>query len=109
MTRYLRARRDGQSVGEGIDVAMAETGRAVTFTSLILICGFGIMVFGSIMTSVYFGLFAVIIILLALIGDLVFLPALLFIVDARARARVKDARPSPLPQQGPMGPPLPKG
>jgi hypothetical protein len=109
MTRYLRARRDGQSVREGIDVAMAETGRAVTFTSFILVCGFGIMVFGSIMTSVYFGLFAVIIILLALIGDLVFLPALLFIVDARAKARVKDALPSPLPQQGPMGPPLPKG
>ncbi|WP_347331304.1 efflux RND transporter permease subunit [Marinimicrobium locisalis] len=83
MNRYLLARRHGSSTHEAITRAMTESGRAVIFTSLVLVSGFSVMLLGSFIPYIYTGLFAATIMALALVGDLIFLPALLYWVDGR--------------------------
>lgn len=81
--RYLLARRQGSHTHEAITRAMTESGRAVIFTSLVLVSGFSVMLLGSFIPYIYTGLFAATIMALALLGDLIFLPALLYWVDGR--------------------------
>jgi hypothetical protein len=56
---------------------MLVKGRALISSSLILCIGFGVMVLSSFMPMIYFGLLSALIMLTALAGDLVFLPAIL--------------------------------
>lgn len=84
MSRYLTSKKSGLSTEESIRCAMNESGRAVLFTSLVLIFGFGVLIFGSFTTVINVGLFGSIIMSLALIGDLIFLPAILHYVDGDA-------------------------
>lgn len=83
MSRYLSARRAGSETHPAIVHAMTEAGRAVVFTSLVLVIGFSVMLLGSFIPYIYVGWFAATIMALALVGDLVFLPALLYAVDGR--------------------------
>jgi len=83
MNRYLLARRLGANTHAAITRAMTESGRAVVFTSLVLVSGFSIMLLGSFIPYIYTGLFAATIMALALVGDLIFLPALLYWIDGR--------------------------
>lgn len=84
MSRYLLYRRRGESTHEAIARAMKESGRAVVFSSMILVCGFSVLCFASFTTIIYVGLFGSIIMALALLGDLIFLPAILYSVDNRS-------------------------
>ncbi len=81
MSRYLMAGDNGASAPAAIERAMGESGRAVVFSSLVLVLGFSILCFASITTVIYVGLFGSIIMSLALLGDLLLLPALLYLVD----------------------------
>lgn len=81
MNRYLSIRRSGASTQHAIQRAMHESGRAVVFSSMVLVFGFSVLCFGSFTTVIYVGLFGSIIMALALLGDLVFLPAILYTVD----------------------------
>ena len=60
---------------------MQSAGRAVILTSIILISGFSVMLLGSFVSYIYVGLFSAIIMGLALAGDLIFMPALLYLFD----------------------------
>lgn len=84
LNRYLRAKHRGISTEAAIAQALNESGRAVIFTSVVLVSGFSVMLLGSFIPYIYTGLFAATIMALALLGDLIFLPALLFWVDAKA-------------------------
>lgn len=86
MNRYLLARRTGSDTHQAITRAMTEAGRAVVFTSIVLVSGFSVMLLGSFIPYIYTGLFAATIMALALVGDLIFLPALLYLVDGRTTA-----------------------
>ncbi|MBU2884144.1 MMPL family transporter [Gilvimarinus agarilyticus] len=81
MNRYLRAKQEGYNTRDAIAQAMNQAGRAVIFTSIVLVCGFSVMLLGSFIPYIYTGLFAATIMALALLGDLLFLPALLFVID----------------------------
>lgn len=81
LQRYLSARRQGQGVNQAITTAVSQAGRAVILTSIILISGFLMMLFSSFVPYVHTGLLAAFIMLMALIGDIVFLPALLALID----------------------------
>ena len=83
MNRYLRARKAGKTAEQAITVAANQAGRAVIFTSIVLVLGFSMMLFGSFIPYIYTGLFAASIMALALVGDLIFLPALLHLIDGR--------------------------
>ena len=81
VSRYVTGRRKGLSTDNAIREAMNEAGRAVIFTSIILVIGFGTMLFASLTPFINIGLFTAVIMGLALIGDLIVLPALLYIFD----------------------------
>ena len=83
MNRYLRARARGMTASDAITAASDQAGRAVIFTSIVLVLGFSMMLFGSFIPYIYTGLFAASIMALALLGDLIFLPALLHLIDGR--------------------------
>jgi len=51
---------------------------------MVLIFGFSVLIFGSFTTVINVGLFGSIIMSLALVGDLIFLPAILYYVDGDA-------------------------
>ena len=84
MSRYLMCKNAGQTTYESVTRAMNESGRAVLFTSMVLIFGFSVLIFGSFTTVINVGLFGSIIMSLALVGDLIFLPAILYYVDGDA-------------------------
>lgn len=81
MSRYLLAKNEGASTKQSIARAMNESGRAVVFSSMVLVFGFSVLCFASFTTIIYVGLFGSIIMSLALIGDLIMLPAILYLAD----------------------------
>jgi predicted RND superfamily exporter protein len=93
MSRYLSIRNTGASTHHAVQRAMNESGRAVVFSSMVLVFGFSVLIFGSFTTVIYVGLFGSIIMALALLGDLVFLPAILFLVDGRKDRQAEQRNP----------------
>lgn len=83
MSRYLLMRKRGNSVHASIQYAMHTSGRAVLLTSIILVSGFSVMLLGSFVSYIYVGLFSAMIMTFALIGDLFFMPAMLYVLDAK--------------------------
>ena len=81
MSRYLLMRKRGSSVHDAIQYAMHTSGRAVMLTSLILVSGFSVMLLGSFVSYIYVGLFSAMIMSFALVGDLIFMPAILYVLD----------------------------
>ncbi len=81
MSRYILHRKQSENVYEALQSAMASTGKAVILTSIILVSGFSVMLLGAFVSYIYVGLFSAMIMAFALIGDLLFLPALLFLFD----------------------------
>ncbi len=81
MVRYIKYKSTNFTTHQSIDLALRESGKAVIFTSLILVFGFSSMVFASLVPTVLFGVFSGLIMAFALLGDLLVLPALLFIFD----------------------------
>ena len=86
MSRYLAAKQNGASTRQAIEQAMRESGRAVIFSSAVLIIGFSVFCLASFTTIIYVGLFGSTIMFLALLGDLILLPAMLYWVDGDERA-----------------------
>ena len=81
MSRYLVYKKAGASTKTSLEHAMNESGRAVLFTSMVLVLGFSVLTFGTFTTVINVGLFGSAIMTLALLGDLIFLPAILYLVD----------------------------
>ena len=94
MSRYLLAKNEGASTKQSIARAMNESGRAVVFSSIVLVFGFSVLCFASFTTIIYVGLFGSIIMTLALVGDLIMLPAILYWADGDDDA--EDAELAPI-------------
>jgi predicted RND superfamily exporter protein len=84
LVRYRRARAEGQDIEGSVRSAILHAGNAIFLSTVVLGLGFSVFLLSSMMSSIYFGLFAVIIIVMALVGDLVFLPALMRVFDRDA-------------------------
>ncbi len=94
MSRYLKRRTMGDSVFTAMQSALATSGKAVILTSIILVTGFSVMLIGSFVSFIYVGLFSAMIMSFALIGDLIFMPALLFLFDRSIRHDEKSIQSS---------------
>jgi predicted RND superfamily exporter protein len=64
-------------VRDAIEAAIIETGRPIIFTSIVLSLGFLIFVFASFNPIIHFGILSALVIMLALVFDLVVLPAIM--------------------------------
>lgn len=82
LSKYLRARREkGYSSEEAIRYAFHTVAIALMVTTIVLVCGFGVLAFSSFKMNADMGLMTAMTLAIALIVDFLFLPALLLKVD----------------------------
>lgn len=86
ITNFNRLKREGRSTYEALVDIYAHTSPSLIATTLVLCAAFGVFVFATFTPNVYLGIMSAVILLIALLCDLVFLPALL--LDKRS---VSDA------------------
>jgi predicted RND superfamily exporter protein len=82
--RYSESRQQGAARRAAIEEALGHACRPVVVTSLVLAGGFACSVFGELETSREWGALAAVTILVALLGDLLLLPALILARPTRA-------------------------
>ncbi len=81
LNRYITARSAGSTTRRAIEEAMRRSGRALIFSSTVLVIGFSVFILASFTTMIHIGVFASLIMIFALLGDLFLLPAILYAVD----------------------------
>lgn len=77
LTEYQRHRVQGLRLADSLEAVIQRKGRAMISSSLILALGFGVLVLSRFMPVVHFGLLCAIIMVTAVIGDLLLLPAVI--------------------------------
>ena len=77
-------REDRGDVAQAIFTTTARTGAALTVTSVVLVVGLWVGVFGSFKPTTYFALLSGATMVVALVCDLVVLPACLVVMERRA-------------------------
>jgi len=86
LTKYLRARRqDGLDKPAAIEYAFNTVGLAILLNTIILASGFLVLAFSTFKVNVEMGILTAIAIVLALIIDFLFLPALLMLGHTQQR------------------------
>jgi hypothetical protein len=89
---FTSARRTSIDTVAAVSTAFARSGRAIVVTSIVLAVGFGAGAFGDLSSTIEFAVVASCVVVVALIGDLVTLPALLIFFDrSRASSRTSVA------------------
>jgi len=83
LVRLRRHVSEGVEVAEAIDLTMQQTGRPIILSSLILAAGFSALLIGSFHPTICFGLVSAFVLLMALVADLVVLPAALVVLRPR--------------------------
>ncbi len=82
MTKFLRGKREQGMAGEqAVLYAFEQVGTALVTTSVVLACGFFVLALSSFDVNSSIGLLVGITILIALVWDLLFLPAILLKID----------------------------
>lgn len=82
LSKYVRARREkGMNPREAIEYAFSTVGSALIVTSVILSIGFAVLMLSPFRMNATLGALSAITIIVALIADFTFLPALLAILD----------------------------
>jgi len=82
LSKYLRARREkGYSSEEAIRYAFHTVAIALMVTTIVLVCGFGVLALSSFKMNADMGLMTAMTLAIALIVDFLFLPSLLLKVD----------------------------
>ncbi|MFP3982645.1 MAG: efflux RND transporter permease subunit [Desulfurivibrionaceae bacterium] len=79
LIQYQRERGGGKGVGEAALRAMRIKGVPICTTSLILVGGFGILVFSHFVPTVQFGFLSALIMIFALVSDILILPSILIL------------------------------
>ena len=81
IVRYREERRSGLDTALAISNTFKGAGHAIVLTSILLICGFGILAFSPLNSTHFFGTLACVTMAAAMIGDLLILPAMLRLFD----------------------------
>lgn len=90
ISSYKQYRKQGHDPLNAIAETFLITGNALIVTTLLLVVGFGSFVFAEFVPNRNFGILCSMILAMALITDLVFLPALLLIADRKSENTDKD-------------------
>ena len=85
LARFRRARREGMSALAAWHTALRHAGAAVTVTSIVLLAGFAVLALSSFLLNAHLAQITLLIVALALLVDLVLLPALLLVRAAPGR------------------------
>jgi uncharacterized protein len=95
ITKYLHARRhEGKSPEEAVRHTFINVGPAMVITSIALVAGFSTLLLSGFKPNTDMGAMTSIIISLALLFDMIFVPAMLLLTD-KATVAVKETRDAP--------------
>ena len=83
ISKYRRARAHGDTSEQSVIYAFNTVGLALTITACVLTLGFGLLAISDFNLNVYLGGLTAITIVIALVFDLLVLPALLLFIDAK--------------------------
>jgi predicted RND superfamily exporter protein len=92
ITMFRRLRQQGQSVCDALHNVQQSVGRAVVFSTLVLIIGFGALCLSDFIPTVYFGALVTLAFVGGLLGNLVVLPLLLRLV-IRDKSEQREQQP----------------
>jgi hypothetical protein len=81
LTEYKDRRSAGSSLADSVREVMIVKGRAIVSSSFILCIGFGVLLLSRFGPTMNFGALSAVIMITALIGDLIVLPAVLLVVS----------------------------
>jgi predicted RND superfamily exporter protein len=81
LVKYFDARKRGLSMAETFDEVLHYAGRAILFTTVVLSLSFSMFVFSTFTPNQNFGVVTATALVIALIIDLIYLPALLCLAD----------------------------
>jgi len=81
LVKYFDARKRGLSMADTFDEVLHYAGRAILFTTIVLALSFSVFAFSTFTPNQNFGVVTAIALILALIIDLLYLPALLHMAD----------------------------
>lgn len=81
LSKYQRARKQGQNAEQAVRYAFHTVGRALWITTVVLVAGFSVLAMSSFRLNADMGQLSAIVIFIALVVDFVFLPALLMKFD----------------------------
>ena len=89
MTKYIRARKSGQSAADSVQTAFRTVGKALLATTAVFALGF--LVFGAsgMATNQALGLLVGITVIIALLADFLFLPPLLMVLERFSIERLR--------------------
>ena len=80
---FRRFRRNGHDAKKSVRYTLLGTGRALLITSMVLCGGFLVLLAATLKTSIQFGIFTALILILALLADFVLAPALMVILSRK--------------------------
>lgn len=86
MVNYLRNKNAGLDTYESLKNVLEHTGVALVVTTLILMVGFGVFIFADFIPNIRFGMYSSLVLFLALVIDIIFLPALLLLNYDKVKA-----------------------
>ncbi|ELA9422165.1 MMPL family transporter [Vibrio parahaemolyticus] len=84
LSKYQRARREGQTAEQAVRYAFHTVGRALWITTVVLVAGFSVLAMSSFRLNADMGQLSAIVIFSALVVDFLFLPTLLMLFDKKA-------------------------
>jgi predicted RND superfamily exporter protein len=83
VTHFVQNKKRFGTTQEALDKTFRSTGRALILTTILLVVGFGSFVMADFLPNHYFGILCAIVLTLALLTDLLLLPALLAILHRK--------------------------
>ena len=91
MTKYMRARKGGESPSESVQSAFRSVGKALVATTVVFALGFMVFDASGMATNQALGLLVGITVIVALLADFLFLPPLLMVLDSiKICGRISD-------------------
>jgi len=86
MVKYIEARKRGDSLEDAMKYVMSYAGSAIIFTTIVLSLAFLVFVFSDFNPNFHFGVVTASALIIAVVVDLVALPALLILIDNREKS-----------------------
>lgn len=79
LVRFRHERQNGKDLDEAVRLSLCETGLGIVRTSIILVCGFGIWLTSPYLTFKYMGLILPMTMIVAVIADMLVIPAMVYL------------------------------
>ncbi|AYO20106.1 RND family transporter [Vibrio owensii] len=95
LSKYQRARKEGQTAEQAVRYAFHTVGRALWITTVVLVAGFSVLAMSSFRLNADMGQLSAIVIFIALVVDFLFLPTLLMLFDKAAYSQNTGTKKTP--------------